>query len=78
MHSGLVIHGVYVRLYGLHPFQYVMDNVHGGEKKEVNAKSLAALKKMGHGNLKLNDHESAHLLVFPVGHKLIYRRGHSF
>jgi len=34
-----------------------MENVNGGEKKEVSAKSLAALKKMGHADLKLNEHE---------------------
>lgn len=38
-----------------------MDSVGGAEKKEVSAKSLEALKRLGHGDLKLSEHESEYL-----------------
>ena len=40
-----------------------MDYALGQEKKEVAAKSLEALEKMGHKGLKLNEHESPSLPV---------------
>lgn len=41
-----------------HYFQHLIDYALGQEKKEVAAKSLEALEKMGHKDLKLNEHES--------------------
>lgn len=38
--------------------QHVVDYALGHEKKEVATKSLEALAKMGHKDLKLNEHES--------------------
>ena len=35
------------------------------EQKEVKAKSLKALEKLGHTNLKLDEYESVCLLGFP-------------
>ena len=38
-------------------FQYLIDYALGHEKTEVEAKSLEALARMGHKDLKLNEHE---------------------
>lgn len=38
--------------------QWVIDGTLSGDKKEVKAKSLKALEKLGHRDLKLDEYES--------------------
>lgn len=37
-----------------------------GERKEVKAKSLKALEKLGHRDLKLDEYESEHIQPFSL------------